>query len=467
VASSAFTKLLPRVRALIEANRVETTRGRYTRPAPQTYPHQWLWDSCFHAILGDLVGERAFAHDELRALFRAQEADGPDAGRLPHMTLLGADEDEAARDPAVREAYERDVRLWGNPRASTITQPPIVAEAVRRVGDLALWRELWTPMCRYYDWWLARRDPDGDGLYAAWHLWECGQDATRRGDPACARLLATGRTPRALETQTVNPTAKKRGDLLVARFLMLEDLQAIDDAERTGGLDEDEAQQRRTRLFGHEAIDLQAYLVENLGELATMGEALGEHDASARYRAAARRIVVAANAKLWDDEAGFYFDRWGEPEEVLRVRTPAAFVALYAGDLVPEERARRLLGHLLDPAAFWTRWPLPSLARDEPTFDPDEYWRGSTWVNVNWFVVRGLVRSASRFSDDRYLAPARELARRTVDLVSEAGFREFYRAGAAAAIDDPRSTAAGFGPDHFSWSGLVLDLARALDAELG
>ena len=79
-----MAELDDRVRRLLEGNRVVAGgRWRYTRPAQRTYPHQWLWDSCFHARIHHWLGDRAMAHDELVALFRAQETDGPDAGRLP------------------------------------------------------------------------------------------------------------------------------------------------------------------------------------------------------------------------------------------------------------------------------------------------------------------------------------------------------------------------------------------------
>src|SRR6185503_3816186 len=91
-----------RVRALLAHNRVDAGGSRYTRPAAGTYPHQWLWDSCFHARIHCWLGDRAMAHDELRALFRAQEMDGPDAGRLPHMTLHAE---------GASEQYARDVAL--------------------------------------------------------------------------------------------------------------------------------------------------------------------------------------------------------------------------------------------------------------------------------------------------------------------------------------------------------------------
>jgi glycogen debranching enzyme len=436
-----------RVRALLAQNRVEAPGGhRYTRPAAGTYPHQWLWDSCFHARIHFWLGDRAMAQDELRALFRAQEMDGPDAGRLPHMTL---------HEGGAGEQYARDLALWGSPRASTITQPPIVAQAVLKVGDPSLWRELWAPLCAYHDWWLCRRDPRGTHLVVCHHVWETGADATPRADGAFQRLLATGRVPRALDKGTVNPTARKRPELLAARFLMLEDLQEIDAAEQSGAIARDEADRRRLALYGHVAIEMQAFLYSALDAMSRIGDALGEQRQATRYRGEAAAIARAVNDHLWDEERGFYLDRWGDPPRVVDVMTYAPFVALHAGELVPIERARRLLAHLEDPAAFATRWPIATVARSDPSFDADEYWRGSTWLNVNWFAARGLAACAHRSGDPRFRDHARAIAARSLELVDAVGFREYYRS------DGPAP--AGFGPVGFGWSGLALDLARLLD----
>lgn len=439
--------LSERVRALMAESRVEADGFRYTRPAAGTYPHQWLWDSCFHARIHAWLGDRAMAHDELRALFRAQVEDGPDRGRLPHMTLLAE---------GAGEQYARDLALWGSPSASSITQPPLVAETALEVGDPDLWRQLWPGLCAYHDWWLRRRDPRGEKLVVCHHVWETGADATPRADGAFQRLLATGRRPRALDKGTVNLTARKRPELLAARFLMLEDLQAIDGAERTGALATGEADRRRLELYGHVAIEMQAFLHGALLAMAAIGDAIGEPAAAARYRGEAAAIARAVNRELWDDERGWYVDRWGDPPRRVDAMTYAPFVAL--GDLVPPERAARLLAHLEDPATFATRWPIPTQARSEPTFDPDEYWRGSTWLNVNWFAVRGLVACARRAGDERFLAAARRIAAASLEVVAAAGFREYYRSEGAAP--------AGFGPEGFGWSGLVLDLARMLEDEL-
>ena len=486
------------VATLLAQNRVVAGGGRwrYTRPAPGTYPHQWLWDSCFHALLHHWLGDSAAAADELRALFRAQVASGPDRGRLPHMTFLGAEPGDAQQDPAGAAQYARDVALWRDPRASSITQPPVVAEAARVVGGPALWRELWPGLCGYYDWWLDRRRLR-DGLVVCHHVWETGADATPRADAACARLLASGRRPRALDKATVNPTAHKRADLLAARFLMLEDLQAIDADEREGRVDTAGADRRRLALYGHVAIDMQAYLIANLLALAEIGEALaglegrqGEAAGAAapggeaagvaarvgrsadyaagarRYRREAAALAAAVNARLWDERLGIYVDLWGDPPAVIDRVTAAPLIALYAGDLVPPDRAGRLLDHLTDSHQLWTRWPVPTVSRADQNFNPDEYWRGSTWVNVNWFIVRGLVATARRTGEDHYLRAARAVARRTVALVGVVGFREYYRSGAVRTDRDASTEPAGFGPSGFGWSGLVIDLERALEQEL-
>jgi len=439
-----------RVRDLLARNRVEAPGGfRYTRPAAGTYPHQWLWDSCFHARIHHWLGDRSMAQDELRALFRAQETDGPDAGRLPHMTLHAE---------GASEQYARDVALWGSPRASSITQPPLVAQTALEIGDPTLWRQLWGPLCAYHDWWLRRRDPRDQHLVVCHHVWETGADATPRADGAFQRLLASGRTPRALDMGTVNPTARKRPELLAARFLMLEELQSIDRAEQSGALAAGEADRRRLELYGHVAVEIQAFLHAALDAMGQIGDALGETDAAARYRREAAAIARAVNGELWHEERGTYLDRWGDPPRVIDVMTYAPFVALHAGELVPIERAHRLLAHLEDPDAFATRWPIPTVARRDPSFDADEYWRGSTWLNVNWFAAHGLAAVARRSGDQRFRDRGRTIAARSLELVDAIGFREYYRSDG----DSP----AGFGPDGFSWSGLALDLARLLETDL-
>jgi hypothetical protein len=68
-------------------------------------------------------------------------------------------------------------------------------------------------------------------------------------------------------------------------------------------------------------------------------------------------------------------------------------------------------------------------------------WRGPTWVNTNWYLIKAL-------SEHRFGPEAEKLKKVTVDLVSREGFREFF---------DPFS-GQGYGTHNFGWSTLVVDL---------
>src|SRR5690554_593989 len=83
---------------LLAQNRAAAGERRYTRPAPSTYEHQWLWDSCFHAIAWRWIDPR-MAGDELLAVAARQVESGPDAGMIPHMTYWNGGGEE----------------LWGSP----------------------------------------------------------------------------------------------------------------------------------------------------------------------------------------------------------------------------------------------------------------------------------------------------------------------------------------------------------------
>ena len=46
--------------------------------------------------------------------------------------------------------------------------------------------------------------------------------------------------------------------------------------------------------------------------------------------------------------------------------------------------------HLLNPKEFWGEWIIPSIARDDPAFKDQDYWRGRIWGPMNYLVYLGL-----------------------------------------------------------------------------
>jgi hypothetical protein len=86
--------------------------------------------------------------------------------------------------------------------------------------------------------------------------------------------------------------------------------------------------------------------------------------------------------------------------------------------------------------------PVPSYDRTAADFDTLRYWRGPTWINVNWLLRRGMLTHG-------YQQQAECLRESMVRLVHRSGHYEYYHP----------DTGAGIGAPEFSWTAaLTLDL---------
>ena len=62
---------------------------------------------------------------------------------------------------------------------------------------------------------------------------------------------------------------------------------------------------------------------------------------------------------------------------------------LWTGQL-PEDIKNRLLEQLINPDMFWGKYKIPTVARNDPHYDPQTMWRGPVWANINYFFVEAL-----------------------------------------------------------------------------
>jgi hypothetical protein len=157
-----------------------------------------------------------------------------------------------------------------------------------------------------------------------------------------------------------------------------------------------------------ESPDLNTYLCLQQESLSKIAAAIGEEqDAeiwSQRAAAMANRLI----SHRWDPQAGlFWATRKGER---VNVRTPFNLFPLITG-CMPPHIADRLVAHLTDARQFWPRYPVPTVALDDPQYDPNQMWRGPTWININYLLIEGLFRSG-------YSDLARQLRSRTLEMIS-------------------------------------------------
>jgi neutral trehalase len=405
--------------------------GHSTLPSSQLYPHQWNWDSAFAAI-GWMHVDPMRAVTELKTLLAAQWS----GGMVPHIVFHPE-----------HEEYEPGPRQWetagapGAPphrRTTSITQPPIAATAARAILEHCgepvehELRALVPFLDRWHAWFARERVLQPGTGVAIVHPWESGMDNAPRWDEPLAAVpddepLGFERADLKRADPATRPT-----DAEYRRYMRL-----VRHVARCGF---DLAEAARTSPFRVADVSMTAILHRAEQDLIWLGRQLSVELPEAEGRLAEWTAALrGTDAALWT-EAG-YRDLDLAAGRTVDVGGAYELVPLYCTaptDAQISTLVERLVGRYAAPH------PVPTLPADHPRFDGKLYWRGPTWLNVNWLIIRGLQTIGQTDL-------AKTLADATIALVEAHGPREHY---------DPH-TGEPHGATGFAWSAaLALDLVR-------
>jgi glycogen debranching enzyme len=381
----------------------------YICPAIEKYPHQWLWDSSFHAIVTSEFNPD-LAKREIESLFKGMQPNG----FMPNMILW---------DRVHTLAERLATKLFFTGITSNLTQPPVIAisleELYKNTYNLDFIRRYLPLVKKYFSWLEAERDPDGDGLVSVIHPWETGIDAS----PVFDSLLGINEIkPRPLRVYQALYG-------LLLKYAML-------------GWNEEKI--FAAKAFNVEYVMFNCIYAQGLRAIASLSKIIGNHKDSALYNEKADKVEKAILDICWNEEKRIFFDISSPDNRQLQVKTISSLFPIIL-DSIPRDILDELVtSHLLNEREFWLPFPVPSVSKDEPTFNPNDnliLWRGPTWINTNWFLVRGLKKHG-------YDEVASQIAKRLIALVDQAGFWEFYNP----------FTGEGGGQKDYSWSTLVVDM---------
>ena len=262
-----------------------------------------------------------------------------------------------------------NVPNWRSRRGGTPdrSQPPVGSFAALKLHlacpDADALAAAWSGLRAWNDWWVADKGgrPRREGLTPGLFAW--GSDT--------ALVPERGRLPE----WEVGASGHQRAAWESGQ----DDLPLWDDVEWDPGRE----------VLAMSAVDLCSYRALDLECLSRIARVLGDPAEEARLEGERGRLVAAMNRVLWSEAAGLYLD---ERPGGHSTRVAASnFLPLIAG--VPSaRRARRMVDVLRDPARFRGEWVLPTISRDDPAFDDQQYWRGSIWPPMNYLVLQGLRR---------------------------------------------------------------------------
>jgi hypothetical protein len=369
---------------------------------------------------------------EIETLFEAQWPNG----MVPHIVFGPSDHD-----------YFPNAAFWNvrgvasePPKRPTsgICQPPVHAIAVKLIADSheegsSFVRRMYEPLSAWHSYLHDVRAVDGP-LVEIWHPWESGMDNSPAWDaPMEALEFEPDDVPRyrRVDVNLIDP-ADRPSDAEYDRYAYV------------AGRLRDEGytpSERSTVPFRVRDVLFNSALVASERAIAHLAALIGKDPAP--HLLAAQELEAAIHETLWDEEAGFYFSRdavRGEPLRSCIAGGALAFLTEISDrsrrNALLESIDRRLLVEVGDGAVIRTA------ATDTEGFDPIRYWRGPSWIQMNWMFAYGLEHNGE---PER----AAHIRRGIVNLVEGAGFHEYF--------DAPNER--GHGTDRFGWTAaLYLDL---------
>jgi len=136
-------------------------------------------------------------------------------------------------------------------------------------------------------------------------------------------------------------------------------------------------------------IDTNMQQALNCQMLLKIGAVIGRSEFDAELKTEFFHLGEYINARMWDEDIGFYFDAASDGT-LSRTKSIGAYWGLHSG-IIPDERAKRMIAHLDDPAAFNRPHRIPTQSGDSEVYNPyGGYWLGAVWSPTNYMVLRGL-----------------------------------------------------------------------------
>lgn len=254
------------------------------------------------------------------------------------------------------------------------SEPPVGAITVlmlyRKFHDRWFLQEAFEPLLSWNRWWAAHRDTQG---YLAWGS---------NGD-----------------THPSNPDDRSRGTRKGAIFESGLDNSPMYDAT---------VYDPKTQLLELGDVGLMSLYVADCKALAEIADTLNRPTEAKELRERAARYSARLQT-MWNPEDGIFLNKDLHTGHFDTRLSPTNFYPLLAGVATPAQAQEMIAKHLLNPKEFWGQWVIPSIARNDPAFADQNYWRGRIWGPMNYLVYLGL---------EKYAAPAirQEYAQKSYDL---------------------------------------------------
>jgi neutral trehalase len=136
-------------------------------------------------------------------------------------------------------------------------------------------------------------------------------------------------------------------------------------------------------------VGLMSMYIADCDALAKIADELGRTAEAKELRTRADRYR-ASLATLWSEPDGIFLNKDLHTGQLSHRLSPTNLYPLLARAATPAQAQTMIQKHLLNTDEFWGQWVIPSIARNDPAFSDQNYWRGRIWGPMNYLVYLGL-----------------------------------------------------------------------------
>jgi putative isomerase len=284
------------------------------------------WDTFFGATLAS-VGDRDLAYANAMEILR----ESTEQGFVPNYARAGG---------------------W---KSSDRSEPPVGAITVlglyEKFHDRWFLEDTFEPLLRWNRWWAGHRDLQG---YLTW-----GSDGANQ--PENLDDLSRG----------------TRGGAILESGL------------DNSPMYDEVVYNPQSHLLEFADVGLMSLYIADCDALASIADILQLREQTKELRERSARYRAKLET-LWNADAGIFLNKDLHTGKFSTRLSPTNFYPLLARVATPAQAQIMMQKHLLNPEEFWGAWVIPSIARNDPAFHDQNYWRGRIWGPMNYLVYLGL-----------------------------------------------------------------------------
>ncbi len=163
--------------------------------------------------------------------------------------------------------------------------------------------------------------------------------------------------------------------------------------------------------------------------------------------------------RMWDEKTGCYLNLRTDTGEFSPRLSPTHFYALFDPQ-VPADRARRMAQeHYYNPEEFYGSWMMPTIARNDPAYPDQDYWRGRVWPSTN-FLAYAAIRSHGALPDVQKDLAEHSVALMMKEWTEHRHIHENYNANTGEGCDVKNSD------KFYHWGALLGLIGMVEDGEI-